>query len=137
MISPYLLFSYWIFIWYILYKFNIINYNPFIIFVISTIIIITTTFYSFKLNTDKNKTKNIIIYFIVNIFIKLIPVFDLYNTKINNNDILFTVTLFIIYTIYLYIRGYNFINIYNPIKGSYRVINGQTPAVYTINKLFF
>lgn len=136
-IYPDLLFSYWIFLWYILYKLNIFKYNPFILFCIAVTIVLFSTFNAFYKNKDKSKFRNIILYVIINLFIKIIPSIDLYRFKTTYIDIIVMIVISIIYFIYVYIRtGYSAIKLYS--KGSIdNIINGETPAVHAINKIFF
>ena len=91
------IFSYWIFLWYLLYIFGIVkNYNPkFAILcgTIENIIIVLFMFYY--------KTKTILVFLFVIMFIilKLIPLFTLWKTKIHFKDVIATILLFIIYLI--------------------------------------
>jgi uncharacterized protein YacL len=88
------IFSYWLFFWFILYKLNITNYNPYLGLIIG-LIVNTIMFILFLIYKNYYKA---FLFFIVNFFIKIIPIYTLRNTTIQKKDIY---TLFILYTIYL------------------------------------
>jgi hypothetical protein len=96
------IFSYWIFLWYLLYIFKIIKYNPkFAIYcgiIENTIIILLMIYYK----TDSK----ILIYFLIMFFIlKIIPLYTLLDTKILKNDIFITILLFIIYLFWIFVNN--------------------------------
>jgi len=102
-----LIFSYWIFAWYLLYIFKIINYNPKFAILCGlgeNILILLLMFYY---NTNR---KLILLFFTMMIILKLVPLYSIWNTKINNNDILNTIILFIIYILWITYNNYNLTN---------------------------
>lgn len=107
------LFSYWIFVWYLLYFFHITNYNPKFVFIcgiIENLILLCSMIY-YKTNI------NVIVFFIFGMFlIKIIPLYLIWNTIIKLRDILFTLILFFIYIIWLYINNKSLYYIYNNTK---------------------
>ena len=101
----YFIFSYWIFIWYLLYYFKIINiYNPKFAIIIgiieNSIIIILMLYY-------RTKIKLVLLFIIMMIILKIIPLYTIWNDKINYKDIFFTFILFIIYLLIMYLNGKN------------------------------
>jgi len=97
-----LIFSYWIFLWYLLYEFKFINYSPklaLIIGLISNIILLLLMVYYV------NNIYNILLFCIVQLFIKIIPLWRLRNNNIYDYKSL--IILFIIYMIWLYINNTN------------------------------
>ena len=96
-----LVFSYWIYLWYILYAFKIIGYSPkfpLVLGLFDNIII-------FIMMIMHGKSSETIFYFIVlNTFIKVVPLYYLRNEKIRMKDIYFTICLFAIFIIWLYIN---------------------------------
>ena len=91
-------FSDWINIWFILYKFNIINFNPKIVILIGIIENIICLGYLFKLNINNIKYyKKLVIYFII----KLVTFYLLQDTNYKLNDFMAGIVLYIIYNIYL------------------------------------
>lgn len=113
MISGDLLFSYWIFIWYILYKLYIIPFNPVYIFVISTLFVIIVIL-SILLQYDNtcNNYKNLLLFILTTFCTKILPIIDMYQNQYGLNDFVFGIVIFIIYNIYLYLRGKTFASIY-------------------------
>jgi hypothetical protein len=107
------LFSYWIFVWYLLYFFRITKYNPKFILICGIIENIILLFFMIYY-----KTKTIVILlFIFGMFIiKIIPTYIIWNTNIKGKDILFTFTLFFIYLIWLYINNKSLYYLYNDTK---------------------
>jgi hypothetical protein len=93
------IFSYWIFLWYLLYIFKIISYNPkFAILCgfIENIIILSLMFYY------GTKKKLILLFFIMFTLLKIIPLYSIWNTKITEIDIIATIVLFIIYLVWIF-----------------------------------
>jgi hypothetical protein len=102
-IFPYrfdLLFSYWIFVWYLLYIFEIIDASPKLALIIG-IIENCMLFYSMVF-IQSQSFKNIFIFVIINVCIKVIPLYTLSNEKINiKKDVKNTTFVFILYVIWL------------------------------------
>lgn len=94
-----LLFSYWIFAWYLLYITGIFKYySPLFAIIIATIEnFITALVYLYRGISRYNFIK----FIIINIFLKIIPLITLRNEKIILKDIYFTFILFIVYVIYV------------------------------------
>jgi hypothetical protein len=98
-----LIFSYWIFAWYVLYELTYIKSSPklaLIIGLISNIILLLLLIYY------NNNIINIIFFCIIQIFIKIIPLWRLRNNKIY--DLKSLVIIFFIYNIWLFINNTNF-----------------------------
>jgi hypothetical protein len=92
------IFSIWIFAWYLLYLFDITNYNPkfaIIIGIISNILVILFMIYY------KTKLKLMVLFIIIMCLIKLIPIYTIWNTTITKKDIMATFILFVLYLIFL------------------------------------
>ena len=107
------LFSYWIFIWYLLYFFRITNYNPKFVLICAIIENLILLFYMIYYNTNLS----IILFFIFGMFlIKIIPTYTIWNTIIKIKDILFTFILFFIYIIWLYINNKSLYYVYQDLK---------------------
>lgn len=102
MIRPDLIFSYWIYLWYILYIFKVLKYNPkfaIICGIIENLIILL-------LMCIYNTKKILVLLFIIMFFIlKLIPLYTIWNDKIQfNDDIKNTSLLFIIYLLWIHLN---------------------------------
>jgi hypothetical protein len=102
-------FSYWIFGWFIFYMLGIIPYNPKIWLLLGITINILTIAYSY----NKYKIDWIIIFYeiIINIFIKIIPIWILYKIKTTLDDFLFGISLFIVYGLYVWFMSGSISNV--------------------------
>ena len=139
MITPDLILSFWIFIWFIIYYICIcFNIFPDIIKIFNPLLALCIAFFFNFLqftylitNSIKNK-KNIkpsLRFLIVLLIFKGVPIFLLKNQKINvKNNLLTFVIIIIIYNIYLFIRGTNIYKIYEELNKS--LINGQSRSVF-------
>jgi len=97
-----LIFSYWIFAWYLLYELKYIKSSPklaIIIGLISNIILLLLMIYY------NNNIYNILLFCIVQLFIKIIPLWRLRNNNIYDYKSL--IILFIIYMLWLFINNTN------------------------------
>ena len=118
MINIDLILSYWIFLWFLLFCFGLIKYNPFFILCIGLLFSFIEIYY---LIYNKASKYNIIKFTIINIIIKSIPIIILILMNKNNcniNDIVFTIIFVSIYLLYLHFNNTNIIIIYN------RILNG-------------
>ena len=132
------IFSYWIFIWYILYILKIVKYSPkFALYVamIDNIILLSILIYK------KSSIYDITKFLAINTFIKYLPIYTLLDEKIKTKDIIATIILFLIYIIYVYVNKNDIYNIYNKlIKGYSNLEEYKTPVSafydYMFNKLY-
>ena len=97
-----LIFSYWIFVWYLLYEFKIINNSPKLALIIG---LITNTILLLLMIYYVNNIYNILLFCIVQVFIKIIPLWRLRNNNIYDYKSL--IILFIIYMVWLHINKTN------------------------------
>jgi hypothetical protein len=93
------IFSYWIFLWYLLYIFKIISYNPKFAILCGFIENISILSFMFYYETKK---KLILLFFIMFTLLKIIPLYSIWNTKIRAHDIIATIVLFIIYLVWIF-----------------------------------
>lgn len=97
-----LVFSYWIYVWYILYAFKIAMYSPKFALLLglvdNIIMLIMMLFYG----TSK---KTIFYFIVINTLIKVVPLYYLRHEKIRLGDIYFTLGLFVLFVIWLYINN--------------------------------
>jgi len=93
-------FSIWIFLYTILYFLGIFPYNPVIL------ISIALTFFIFSLFIiiPRLNQRSLLIYYItINTIGKIIPLFIIMNRKITIYDIIFTISLILLYVAYMFI----------------------------------
>ena len=93
-IRPDYIFSYWIFVWYLLYITGLFTHNPKLAVIIGLVenlfVLLSMMYYNVNL-------KNILYFMIVIIVIKVIPLWTLRNTVISKKDIYPTAGLFLMY----------------------------------------
>lgn len=109
-----LVFSYWIFVWFLLYHFRFVTTNPKWLLVFAFIenigLLLTMIYNSYSFY-------DIITFIIINIFIKIIPLILLLDTTITKDDIKWYVIVIILFCIWLNMNGTNILsNIMNNIK---------------------
>jgi hypothetical protein len=94
------IFSIIILIWYVLYKANILTFaNPYLGILLSLFNNILSFYY---LLLDNTSIKNLLLYLIIFIIIKVLPLISLANDiRINYIDVAFTALIYIIYLIIL------------------------------------
>lgn len=93
-------FSYWIFVWFLIYYFGITKYNP------KIWLMIALGFNSFQL-IDMIIRKNYIrgfFFIVINILIKIIPIYLLWNTKNKVSDFVAGLVLSVIFFLWVLFR---------------------------------
>lgn len=125
-------FSYWIFIWYILYVFNLIKYNPKIGLLFSLVanilLLILMIFY-------KTTIHLVFLLLLVILFEKIIPLYTIWNTKIRLQDIYFFVILFSIYIAWIIIDKQNNHEVINSIKNLIIYKKNTLPGMQLLEKM--
>jgi hypothetical protein len=123
-------FSYWIFAWFLIYYFGFTKYNPKIWLIIALIINIYN--YLFGYNKNKNYFLNIL-YFIINFFIKIIPLYLLFNTKIKFSDFIAGLVLLNVFFLWLLFRMGSIKNIIQYFKMLFKKEKNNKPSTPLIN----
>lgn len=119
-----LVFSYWMFFWYILYAFKFTNYSPKFIIglgIIENFIMLLLMFYY------KTKSITILYFIIINFFIKIVPFYMMLNEKIKISDIYATIILFMVYSVWVYLNGVTVVEYHNKIFDSLIYNKNETP----------
>ena len=102
MIRPDLIFSYWIYLWYILYIFKVVKYNPKFAIICGMIENLIILLLMCIYNTKKILVVLFIIMFVI---LKLIPLYTIWNDNIKlYDDIKNTSLLFIIYLLWIHLN---------------------------------
>ena len=108
-IIPYrfdLLFSYWIFAWYLLYIFKIVDASPKLALILGIIENLALLYSIIFIQSQSLKT--IILFIIINTCFKVIPLYTLSNEKINlEKDVKNTAIVFTLYIIWLFVLNRN------------------------------
>jgi len=127
-----LVFSYWIYVWFILYTFKITTFSPklpLILGLLDNIIMLA-------LMLIYGTSGRTIFYFIfINIFIKVVPLYYLRNEPIKMRDIYFTIVLFSIFIIWLHINKQSLVGNLKLIHDSLLYGKDHTPFMVFINKI--
>lgn len=115
-----LLFSNWIFLWFVLYGFKLIAFNPSFILIISFAIVVFEVFILKYYGANKyDLTKFIIINVIVIKFLPLVSLALTNDLKVSLQDAYFTVFIVLAYTLYLYANSINPYSYYKVLIGAY------------------
>jgi hypothetical protein len=123
MLTPDLLFSYWLFLWYFLYIFKIIPYSPKIWFIIALIYIGIAIIYMY----NKINMSFILLFICIAILVKVLPLYSIQKDKYKLKDFLFGIYIFIVYVLWVHYRNQNIIKIY-----TIDLLGGQSPIMYII-----
>lgn len=127
-----LVFSYWIYFWYILYAVKITSYSPKFPIILGLIHNIIMLSLMFLYGTSK---RTIFYFIIINTLIKAVPLYYLRNESLQMKDIWFTGFLFIIFIIWLHLNKQTLFGNIKLIHDSLLYGQDKTPFMAFINKL--
>jgi hypothetical protein len=122
------IFSYWIFIWFLLYYFKFTKYNPLLTLIVGYIITIGELIYLISQKTNKY---NLIKFTVINIIIKVIPILLIYNHKITFKEFVINFYIFFIYIITMAIMNINPANIYRKVLNTYIQDDNKYQSVFS------
>ncbi len=114
-----LIFSNWIFIWFVLFYVGLTKYNPTFAILLASVMILSEIFILLWLGANEYNIKKFIILNIIMKNVPLLILFSINKLKINKKDIYFSFILFFIYNIYLFINGMNIYSFYNKLLFAY------------------
>ena len=100
-IAPDLVLSYWIFLWFVLYYWKFTQYNPKFLLLLGFIENVIMLLLMFLYNNDIFK---ITVFILVNFFIKVLPLYFIWNTVITWTDVYASVGLIVVYCVWVYLR---------------------------------
>ena len=106
MIRPDFIFSYWIFLWYIFYMFNLTSFSPKFALILGLVENIITAFIIYKVGV------NYMYFIIMAIMLKVIPLYSIRKDTISVQDVQRTLGLFIVYLLWCNIHRFNFIDVF-------------------------
>ena len=127
-----LVFSYWVYIWYILYAFKITNYSPKFPLVLGLLDNIVMLCLMILYGTS---SQTILYFIIINTIIKVIPLYYLWSQPILVKDIYATLGLFIIFVLWLHINQQSLIGNLKLVHDSLLYGEGKTPFIHFMRKL--
>jgi hypothetical protein len=127
------IFSYWIFIWFILYYIGLIKYNPIFLLIIAYIYALIEFIYLIIHKTSKS---NLIKFFLINALIKLLPILLIikFPLRFKLDDIYVSIYLILIYLILMSIMNKNPYDYYKMMIKTY--INNDDKYTTYISKLY-
>lgn len=97
------IFSYWIFFWYLLYICGLVgDYNPKFAIICG---LIENGFLLLLMMVFRTNLRFILLFVAMMIPLKIIPLYTLWNTKMQWSDIYFTFALFLAYLVWTYINN--------------------------------
>lgn len=126
------IYTYWVLAWYALYMLKITQYNPKLALLIGMVLNIGL---AIAVLLKGGPLMSVIRFCIVNLLIKGIPLYTIYNEKTTTQDIYAIIVLFAMYTLWLLINGTN------PIKENYKVFQAilldkkETPIIKLLSKI--
>jgi hypothetical protein len=94
MIRPDYIFSYWIIVWYLCYKADLMTYNPKFALYVG---LFENLFVLFSMIYHNVILRNILFFVVIILFFKVVPLWTLRNTELKPIDIQATFALFIMY----------------------------------------
>ncbi len=127
-----LVFSYWIYLWYILYAFKITDFSPKFPLIIGLIDNIIMLLLMLVYGTSR---ETIFYFLIINTLIKVVPLYYLRNEPIKLNDIYFTVLLFIVFVGWLHLNKQSLVGNLKVIHDSLIYGQNKTPFMSILNKI--
>lgn len=127
-----LVFSYWVYLWFILYIFNYTLYSPKFALTLGLLDNVVMLLLMLIWGTS---VKYIIKFIIINTFIKVIPLYYLRKQPYKLEDIYFTIGLFIFFVFWLHLNRQNLIGNIKIIHDSILYEKNKTPIMNLINKI--
>ena len=127
-----LVFSYWIYFWYILYAFRITYFSPKFPLLLGLIDNIIMLLLMLVYGTSK---ETIFYFIIINTLIKVVPLYYLRNESIKLRDIYFTVFLFILFVGWLHLNKQSLVGNLKIIHDSLLYGQDKTPFMALLNKI--
>ncbi len=127
-----LVFSYWIYLWYILYAFKITNFSPKFPLILGLIDNIIMLLLMLVYGTSK---ETIFYFIIINTLIKVVPLYYLRNEPIKSIDIYFTIFLFVIFFGWLHFNKQSLFGNIKLIHDSLLYGEENTPFMEFINNV--
>jgi hypothetical protein len=127
-----LVFSYWIFVWYVLYALKIIKYSPKFALLFGIIDNIILLFLMVLFGSNK---RTIFYFILINSVIKVLPYYTLIKERIKISDIYFTGVLLLIFIMWLHINKQSLVGNIKLIHNSLIYNKNETPFLSLLEKI--
>jgi hypothetical protein len=131
-LRPDLVFSYWVYLWYILYALKITNFSPKFPLILGLLDNIIMLILMLLYGTSK---ETIFYFILINTIIKVVPLYYLRNEPLKMKDIYFTIILFLIFIIWLHLNKNSLIGNMKVIHDSLLYGENKTPFMALINNI--
>jgi hypothetical protein len=127
-----LVFSYWIYAWFILYELQIIDYSPKFPLILGIIHNLIMLIFMLLYGTSR---RTIFYFIVINTLIKVVPLYYLRNEPIKLNDIYFTCGLLILFVFWLHLNEQSLVGNIKLIHDSLLYGKEQTPFMALLNQI--
>ena len=127
-----LVFSYWIFFWYIFYILHFTQYSPKFIIGLA---IIENIFMLFMMIRSGSNRRTITYFIIINALIKVLPYYTLRKERIQTQDVIATIVYFILFTIWIHINHQSLTGNAKLIYNSLIQNKNNTPFLQLVNQV--
>ena len=131
-LSPHLVFSYWVFVWFIIYYFKLTSFSP--KFAITVGILENLVLFIFMVLWGTS-TRTIIWFVLINTLIKILPFYYLSNEPYRLKDIYFTLALFALFIVWLYINKQSLVGNARLLYDSFIYGKDKTPFMGLLRKM--
>jgi hypothetical protein len=122
-----LMISNWALILYILYMLQIVKISPLPILLYATFV--ATTCVLIGIYYQNISANNFLAYIIMTFFLKIIPIYTIRNDKITKNVLLFSLSILVVYLLYLDINNTSFLSVYRALTNN----NPTQLGIYYMN----
>ena len=119
-----LVFSYWIYVWFILYACKYLKYSPKFALILG---LLDNTVMLLFMSLFGTSMRTIFYFVIINTTIKVLPLYYLRQERITAKDVYFTCGLFIIFVVWLHINEQSLIGNIKTIHDSLLYGKNETP----------
>ena len=120
------IFSYWIFAWFLLYIIGVIKTPPKFLLIVGVAINLIELVYLF---IEKVSVYNLVKFSVINTFLKVIPLYFVYQVKITRFEIMVSSCLLLLYFTWLYIHKVNVNYFYSQFLDSYKTNRSKKTIV--------
>ena len=127
-----LVFSYWIYTWFILYELQIIEYSPRFPLILGITHNLIMLIFMLLYGTSR---RTIFYFIVINTLIKVVPLYYLRDESIKLNDIYFTCGLFLLFVFWLHLNEQSLVGNIKLIHDSLLYGKEQTPFMALLNKI--
>ena len=127
-----LVFSYWIYICFILYELKLIEYSPKFTLILGVIDNLIMLILMILYGTSR---RTIFYFIVINTLIKVVPLYYLRNESIRLKDIYFTCGLFLLFVFWLHLNEQSLVGNIKLVHNSLLYGKDQTPFMALLKKI--